>query len=133
MKSVPSATIVAENATRLSSACVKIGSFFLLGGRRMMTWSSGSTPSEMMLMNRVYIGFSGAALPTSVLIDERKRGRRRRQLERKKVPDVVEDRLALCDRGDERAEYVVDEDDVRRLLRDVHPGGDECARAWGRE
>jgi hypothetical protein len=46
MKSVPSATIVAENATRVSSACVNIGSSFLLGGRRMTAGSGGSTPND---------------------------------------------------------------------------------------
>jgi hypothetical protein len=68
MKSVPSATIVAENATRVSSACVKIGSSFLLGGRCMTAGSGGSTPSDKMLMNNICIVFSGAALPPSALI-----------------------------------------------------------------
>jgi hypothetical protein len=65
--------------------------------------------------------------------DERELGRRRREPEREEAPDVVEDRFALLDGGDERAEFVVDEDDVRSLLRDVRPSDDECARAWGHE
>ena len=54
--------------------------------------------------------------------DEHEGGDARRQLEADKVPDVVEDALALLDGAQDGGEVVVEQDHVGRLLAHIGPG-----------
>jgi hypothetical protein len=48
MNSVPTTIMAAENRTRQSNRCVIMGSFFFLGGFRIIAGSTGSTPNDWL-------------------------------------------------------------------------------------